>query len=324
MRNESYYFENPYENRNFSRESFRKYVDNHLYILQQAKAKGEPVGDIIDDTKPLLEEYTLAVKQINSGKATRTARTFTVDQCIEKFKKLITQREGLIRNKFGKSSEAYLEFFPKGLSQFSSVTKKNIDELFDQVIKGSNTYKPELGPELEQEFTDCYHTYKVALDSQEGKKGDVDISVKDIETITTKLARQLTINVHKLAILYIDNPGYAKTFFTNSLLRKKSKSKQTNGTSDTYTVTIPANATKEAGFAFSVDKTMLFSNVGSEAVLVYGAATVDAPLSPTAIELLSGEEKEITATQLGAPANRFILMMNKSVAAEAEVEILFV
>lgn len=108
------------------------------------------------------------------------------------------------------------------------------------------------------------------------------------------------------------------------MLGAKSKSKQTGVTSNTYTVTIPANATKEAGFAFSVDKTMLFSNVGSEAVLVYGAATVDAPLSPTAIELLSGEEKEITATQLGAPANRFILMMNKSLLVEAEVEILFV
>jgi hypothetical protein len=81
---------------------------------------------------------------------------------------------------------------------------------------------------------------------------------------------------------------------------------------------------KEAGFAFSVGKTMLFSNVGSEAVLVYGAATVDALLSPTAIELLSGEEKEITVTQLGAPANRFILMMNKSLLVEAEVEMLFV
>ncbi len=324
MRSENSYFENPYEKGHFSRESFRKYVDNHLYILQQAKAKGEPVGDIIDDTKPLLEEYTLAVKQIHSGKATRTARTFTVDQCIEKFKKLVAQREGLIRSKFGKSSEAYLEFFPKGLKQFSSVTKKNIDDLFDQVIKGSNTYKPELGPELEQEFTDCYHTYKVALDSQEGKKGDVNISVKDIEIISSRLKRQLALNIHKLAILYIDNPGYAKTFFINSLLGAKSKSKQTGVTSNTYTVTIPANATKEAGFAFSVDKTMLFSNVGSEAVLVYGAATVDAPLSPTAIELLSGEEKEITATQLGAPANRFILMMNKSLLVEAEVEILFV
>ena len=324
MRNENSYFENPYENGHFSRESFRKYVDNHLYILQQAKAKGEAVGDIIDATKPLLEEYTLAVKQINSGKATRTARTYTVDQCIEKFKKLVAQREGLIRNKFGKSSEAYLEFFPKGLSQFSAVSKKNIDELFDQVIKGSNTYKTELGPELEQEFADCYHQYKIALDSQEGKKGDVDISVKDIESVSAKLIRQLTLNIHKLAILYIDKPDYAKTFFTNSLLRKKSKSKQTNGTSDPYTITIPANTTKEAGFAFSIDKTMLFSNIGSEAVLIYGAANVDAPLSPTAIEILPGEEKEITATQLGAPANRFILIMNKSVATEAEVEILFV
>ena len=318
------YFEKPFDKMDISRENFATFCIDFTSALKHAVAQGEPVSDLVNDTDTLVTSYVNALNSVTTGKSVQVSETLSVDQIIAKFKAYIANQEGLIRARLGKDSKGYKQFFPQGLSQYSKVAKKNINELLAQLIKASNTYKTEIGPETEDQLTVMQHQYQAARETQNISLKAVKYSSTDIELLGEKLKKQMYLNFLKLAIIFVDTPGKGISMINSSLLYTKHRIKTQEEQDNTYTVTIPANTTKEAGFAFSVDKTMLFSNTGSEAVLIYGAASVDAPLSPTAIEILSGEEKEITATQLGAPANRFILIKNKSLLVEAEVEILFV
>jgi hypothetical protein len=324
MRDYSGYFENEFDSRIYSRENWMRFLEDYILRLKKEIVNGEPLQQYLHEIEDLYNQATNSSGKTAFDRSVQKSSTLNVDLVIEEFKALVSKREGRIRDAFGKGTPEYTIFFPNGVSEYSNMTKKTIENLFQRFYDAAEQFKVELGPVLVDEITTLHNKYLDLRSTQVGKKQDVASAVNNFETTLIKIKDVLHIQRLQLAILYYRNPPKALSLFNQSLIENNRKSKTKEEQDNTYTVTIPANATKEAGFAFSVDKTMLFSNVGSEAVLVYGAATVDAPLSPTAIELLSGEEKEITATQLGAPANRFILMMNKSVAAEAEVEILFV
>ena len=324
MRDYSVYFENEFDSRIYSRENWMRFLEDYILRLKKEIANGEPLQQYLQEIESLYNQATSSSGKTAYNRGLQKSSTLNVDLVIKDFKALVSKREGRIRDTFGKGTPEYLVFFPNGMYEFSHVSKKTIENLFQRFYDAAEQFKTELGFELVDEITTLHNKYIDLRSTQVGKKQDVASTVNNFETTLIKIKDILHIQRLQLAILYYRNPPKALSLFNQSLMENNQKSKTKKEQNNTYTVTIPANTTKEAGFAFSVDKTMLFSNVGSEAVLIYGAASVDAPLSPTAIEILSGEEKEITATQLGAPANRFILIKNKSLLVEAEVEILFV
>jgi len=324
MRDYSGYFENEFDSRIYSRENWMRFLEDYILRLKKEITNGEPLQLYLQEIESLYNQATNSSGKTAYNRGLQKSSTLNVDVTLKEFKALVSKREGKIRDTFGKGSPEYIVFFPNGVSEYSNMTKKTIENLFHRFCDAAEQFKTELGFEFVDETTTLHNKYLDLRSTQVGKKQDVASTVNNFEITLAKIKDVLHIQRLQLAILYYRNPPKALSLFNTSLIENNRKSKTQKEQDNTYTVTIPANTTKEAGFAFSVDKTMLFSNVGSEAVLIYGAATVDAPLSPTAIELLSGEEKEITATQLGAPANRFILIKNKSLLVEAEVEILFV
>jgi hypothetical protein len=78
-----------------------------------------------------------------------------------------------------------------------------------------------------------------------------------------------------------------------------------------------------ANISFALGDTLLATNVGDVPLYYYGAssATQSAPANPT--EIAEGNEAEITAASLGAPANKYLLFVNtdKDKDTEREVEI---
>ena len=56
-------------------------------------------------------------------------------------------------------------------------------------------------------------------------------------------------------------------------------------------------------------------------IFYYAAATADAAQPAQLSEIAIGDEAEIAAAQLGAPANKFLILVNKDASLEAEAEI---
>jgi len=65
----------------------------------------------------------------------------------------------------------------------------------------------------------------------------------------------------------------------------------------------------------------LIINNSNIAVFYYGAATAGEQPKTAPIEIAAGDEAEVTALSLGAPTNKFLILMNNDSTETAEVEI---
>ncbi|MFZ4548074.1 MAG: hypothetical protein ACOYN4_11595, partial [Bacteroidales bacterium] len=95
-------------------------------------------------------------------------------------------------------------------------------------------------------------------------------------------------------------------------------------TAQAYTLSVPASTTAVANISFALGDTLLVTNTGNVPLYYYGASspTQAAPANPTQIP--DGDEAEITAASLGAPANKYLLFVNNDKDLEGEVEIMMV
>ena len=87
-------------------------------------------------------------------------------------------------------------------------------------------------------------------------------------------------------------------------------------------ISIPAATSKESGFSIAETDKYLIMSRSSFSLQYYGAATATELPKTAPRELVPGEEVEVSGTELGAPANRFLIFVNPSTTASGEVEIL--
>ena len=111
-------------------------------------------------------------------------------------------------------------------------------------------------------------------------------------------------------------------YFDQSIITPDKRKSSDDDDSAAYTLSVPASATAVANINFALGDTLLVTNTGDVPLYYYGAssATQAAPANPT--EIAEGDEAEITAASLGAPANKYLLFVNTDKDYEGEVEIM--
>jgi len=119
-------------------------------------------------------------------------------------------------------------------------------------------------------------------------------------------------------------PEKIRLYFDQSIITLEKHKQAGDDTAQAYTLTVPASATAVANINFALGDTLLVTNAGDVPVCYYGASSANqaAPANPT--EIAEGDEAEITAASLGAPANKYLLFVNNDKEMEGEVEIMMV
>jgi hypothetical protein len=162
--------------------------------------------------------------------------------------------------------------------------------------------------------------FDTAFKQQQQAQGDVTNRKSLKEMLWNNLKKQLYINMLTIIINNPDNPKLMLSFFEDKIMRFR-KHKDDGSTADTYKMSIAAASSKVADISFSVDDTILIINNGDVPIFYYAAATADAAQPAQLSEIAVGDEAEVKATQLGAPANKFLILVNKDASLEAEAEI---
>jgi hypothetical protein len=258
------------------------------------------------------------------SEAIRIAYTAEIYRIGEQFRGMVSKFEGLVKSTFGKGSLIYLQFFPHGLEVFHRANQAETTVLMDNVIKHCLEYQDMLGNNSYYDsFKDLQTRYTNAYSLQKQAAGTVvnSITVKGI--LWDELKKQMFKNMLTLLLFHFENPGIMLTYFEPRLLRFRHK--KADGSSEApYTITIAPATTLAADISFSASDTLLIINNGTVPVFFYGAASsTDAPLAAPA-ELAPGDETEVTALSLGAPASKYLLLQNKHASLPADVEIALV
>lgn len=218
MINMETFFKNHFDTKRISDENLRKFAEIHLQRLSANNGGGD-FTQMITDTTNAYTSYFGSITDEDTKFAVQQGLTITVSNAVQNFKNAVSQKEGLVRATFGKDSPQYQEFFPLGVSEYSTATLQNVEMLMKRFEIASTAHQAQLGPALAAEFTGYLNAYTTARAAQLLKIGEV----KDSKTTTSlqrdKVENELMKNVHLIGAMFVGDVNRCMDFFDQSFIR---------------------------------------------------------------------------------------------------------
>ena len=301
-----------------------KYADVAIERMKNNN-QGGLLTPLIDETITKRDAYAGNLSALKMKEAIRIGYTSELTDVTQEFINTVGKFEGLIKSVFDKGSSVYLSFIPFGLEEFRRANQAQIPMLFDRMIDLSLAHKSELGNiAFHDKFVALKAHFLHAYSTQKQAGGTVTNNAAVKEILWNDLKKQLYKIMLTIILNNLDNPSVMLSYFEPSLLRFRHHTSD-DTIDNTYKLLIPALSSKVAQISFAVNDILLIINNGEKSIFYYGAATTTDEQAKTAlIEIPAGEEAEVTAVSLGAPANKFIIFVNKDATEEAEVEIVLI
>lgn len=211
-------FKNHFDTEKISDDNLKKFTEDHIQRLTANNGGGTFTAHITATTlahtayfgKISTEDFALAVQQ---------GLTVTVDSIIKNFKKSVSQKEGLIRSFYDVSSPTYQEFFPHGVTEYSSATKANIEMLMARMVSACIAHNADLGDAVRDLFIEYKDTYTEARNAQLLKFGEVDSSKSGTETARNTLEVQLMKNLFFVGTTFPGDVSRCMDFFKQDIIR---------------------------------------------------------------------------------------------------------
>lgn len=193
------------------------FANVHLMSL----VKNNP-GGAFDALIPATQNALNALRQSGQGKfgtvGDRKAMTKEKKKARVAFNKFIRQKEGLVRGKFGERSEAYIQFFPQGLTAYDRATDMEYQLLLKNIVERATQYEADLGVDFKTEATNLSKDYVDAGNEQRKTKGKLSGFIDEISKERAELTKQLTFNALFIAATFLLQPEKTKVYFHTSLL----------------------------------------------------------------------------------------------------------
>lgn len=218
-------FKNHFNSEKVTYNDLKKFSEDHLARLI-ANPGTDRIKELTAPTGAAHTAYFGAISNQDVAIAVREGMTLAVDQQIDNFKALIRRKAGAITNAFGEESPQYQEFFPQGLSEYSSATKATIELLMRRVVSAGLTHEREIGGDFVNAFSEIYNQYQTLREAQLQKKGDVSDLAEARDDARRALTTQLTANIHLIAHTYPGNVAQCTAYFDESILRNTSEDQE--------------------------------------------------------------------------------------------------
>lgn len=222
------YFENPFYIPRLKFNTFTTAVEIHIARLS-TNNPGGIYDAIIAETKLLFAAFKETRSLRDSEFAEQQGSTITTGNARAACLKLVRNREGYIRYKFGGTNTAgYIEFFPEGLKELSSIRLMKLDFFMQRMVAKATNYQAVLGPELLAEFEVAYQAFQAARHAQTTNMVQTKILRTHTHNARKALADQLMRNLHTIGLHNIDNPEAAANYFDQSLFTPPRGKKKQN------------------------------------------------------------------------------------------------
>lgn len=219
------FFENPF--------SSDEIIPTRLYTFSTdsiGKFTAANEGNIYDTIIQNLTQASTAlgteIGEVKSTLGVQKGSTFTVDEVIKNFKVYMSDNEGVIAKAVGgKRKAAFIEFYPRGVSEYSNATKTKMTALLKQVFDAAEKYKTNLGAAQTKELKDFTKQYNDARGEQQTQKGSVTGNRTERKTNRELLEIELLKAIYSVGLMYIGDVDKCGSFFNFSLLYAPSRHK---------------------------------------------------------------------------------------------------
>ena len=299
------------------RDVFADYVKRHINHLKAAN--NAAYTTIINETETLYNKLfeVISVREQNFNE--RISLTQSVKTIRKLFNKLIDELEEVVVYKFHKNSAVYKEFFLHGITPYKEAPLSEILVKMELAESLALKYKADIGETYATGLKEVRVQLESEINAQQIAAGEVSNVIPGYEVLRLAIDKQLLKNVCVILIENLDNPWVVSTFFDEYLIFPKARKEVAQ---QGYILDIPAASKKPADISFSVDDSLLINNNGNGILYCYAAATADTAEPANMIEIQPADQIEISALSLGAPANKFLIFVNKDTTQAAQAEII--
>src|SRR4029077_10231221 len=111
-------------------------------------------SDIMNELQEALDNFRADLGKVDTALNKRKGKTMTVDQFIVDFKEQMKNLETGIAFKLGgRNTEAFVEFYPNGISEYTTAPKKDMAELVQRLKTAAEANSTALGTEMTTTLT---------------------------------------------------------------------------------------------------------------------------------------------------------------------------
>lgn len=310
-------------NNPFSKKEKRNYklllslATNHVDALN-ANQNVPEISQLISRTKPLLDAYNAEMQEKMTSKSISSGYVVSFYQLLGQLPAKLSRWDIEIQNQYPENTLEYRTIFG---SKRSEIYRGTAEQVLNKLQSFRQKVEDTAGLDV---IANNIKTFITQLEDARNAKGQkLEIYDQKQDTLAEKydkLGIMLYRNLGKLIDIYAHNTDEIERYFNLSLLRKSRTNH--NSKQQGYKLTIPPSSSRVADISFSPDDSLLIANFGQSEVKYYSAPAIDAAKPANMHSVQPNEETEVTALQLGAPANKFLIFVNENNSENAEVEII--
>lgn len=198
-------------------DKFRQFAEDHLSRLASENPEGD-LSQMIADTQSAYQAYFGKLSDEKLAETVRKSQTKAKNGALKAFRKAVSRKEGLVRSEFDVGTPEYLDFFPRGKSEYSRANLSNAEILMNQFIAAAGKHAEVLGTKLKTDFEGLRANFIAARDMQMAQKGAVAETEEERDAARVTLEDQLHDNLLALARRHKRKPEMAARFANESLL----------------------------------------------------------------------------------------------------------
>ncbi len=304
-----------------SEANFIRFVEDHLQRLI-VNNPGGVYAALITALTTLLKNLKTVIDQRNIHQAWQESRTASVDQLMAEFRTMISRLHTSITDIWDEKNPIYEEFFPRGLEEYTTCTKGNIVTLMSRFITACDFRSSLLPAGFADALTALKTTYETSRTTQLGMIGSTDGNRVDVAEARMAVAVQVTKNMHTLAIDFIGRMDKVPVYFDQSIITRPTHQNGTEPEPDIYAEAVaPATKAVILHGGFDINTTFRILNTGSVNLKFFTANMPDDVTPSNALELAPGEEDYVTAAELGAEGNLFLMVSNEHATIAGSYEV---
>lgn len=212
-------FKDLFADSRISDDNMKSFCEDHIGRLAANNAGGEFTA-ILTAVGTAYTAYFGNMSSEETKAAIQQSLTLANDNLIAAFKKDISKTEGLISFTYGKTSPIYQEFYPHGVTEYSTATKGNVETLATRFFDACTAHAADLPDATVTLFADYKTNLPVSRMAQLVKIGEVSSSKAGTAESRTELQIQLCANIHYIGFTYPTDVTKCMTFFDQSIVRR--------------------------------------------------------------------------------------------------------
>lgn len=291
-------FINHLDTKDVSDDTMKELTQKHLTGMSQNNPGGIYDTPILDTTQAYTN-YFGAMTDEATKIAIKEGSTVTMNIKLDLFKDFVSQQEGLIRSKWGKTAAEYQEFYPQGVTEYQRAPLKSIDQIMDRYENAATAHQADLGAPFVTDVSTLTTGFKTARQSQldlmaivNGKKTETSVK-RDVVEI------QVMKNLLIIASNNVGNPSVLRNYLDQSLIRPQKYRTYSDEVLQGETVTVVERA-------FGEHDDIKAKNTGTDVwKICLSAAAGEACANGMTVN--PDEEKTFTASELGDFENNHFL-----------------